>query len=520
MGASQPRKAGLQFSSNVLVNAIAFATNVIVGILLVPFFINELGVAAYGLVPLATSVTSYVAVIADSMGTATSRFLTKAFNSSEPEKANSAYTTSVIGMFFIVLMLIPVIIIVAFLSPYFFDVASNSNFDVMALFLLVFSSMLINVLGYGFVSVLFAKNRVDCHSAVKFLQVFLQASFILILFNVFPPSLVNIGVAYIFAACLSLIVLFVLVKRIYPGSKVRRSEFDRSLNKEIMSLSRWEVVDRIGVLLLIQASLVITNPLLGAEIAGKFAVVVMVITAISVFAGTMSSAFTPVTYMKYEIGKKDEMVRICTSGAKVVGIILAMPVAFVCVFSAQIFTIWVGPSFTNLSPVLFLMLFVLAGSLSFTPIIPISTAYFKVKMRSLATVSFGMLNIVLAVVFVMVLDMGLMGIAIGWATSEMLRSWVFLPYYHRKITGRKDWGFYRPTLTYVTAFIPSVIIGMIINTHFTVPASIIVLLVILMIWFIVYLMVIPRLLLNENERDIIRQCLPSSIEKRISKKIL
>jgi len=41
----------------------------------VPYFINTLGVAAYGLIPLATSITGYVAIVVQSLNISVSRFL-------------------------------------------------------------------------------------------------------------------------------------------------------------------------------------------------------------------------------------------------------------------------------------------------------------------------------------------------------------------------------------------------------------------------------------------------------------
>ncbi|WP_301002666.1 hypothetical protein [Methanoculleus sp.] len=46
-----------QLPHNLAANIAYFLVNVVIGVLLVPYFINTLGVAAYGLIPLATSIT-------------------------------------------------------------------------------------------------------------------------------------------------------------------------------------------------------------------------------------------------------------------------------------------------------------------------------------------------------------------------------------------------------------------------------------------------------------------------------
>lgn len=52
-----------RFLPNLVSNVIYFILNIIIGLALVPFFLDTLGEAAYGLVPLATSVTSYVVCV-------------------------------------------------------------------------------------------------------------------------------------------------------------------------------------------------------------------------------------------------------------------------------------------------------------------------------------------------------------------------------------------------------------------------------------------------------------------------
>jgi len=65
-----------QLPRNLAANIAYFLVNIVIGILLVPYFIDTLGVAAYGLIPLATSITGYVAIVVQSLNTAVSRFLT------------------------------------------------------------------------------------------------------------------------------------------------------------------------------------------------------------------------------------------------------------------------------------------------------------------------------------------------------------------------------------------------------------------------------------------------------------
>lgn len=65
-----------QVPKNLVTNILYFVLNVIIGLFLVPFFIDSLGVACYALIPLATSMTSYVNLVVQSINTSVSRYLT------------------------------------------------------------------------------------------------------------------------------------------------------------------------------------------------------------------------------------------------------------------------------------------------------------------------------------------------------------------------------------------------------------------------------------------------------------
>ena len=70
------RGLAAQLPRNLAANIAYFLVNILIGVLLVPYFIDTLGVAAYGLIPLATSITGYVAIVVQSLNTSVSRFLT------------------------------------------------------------------------------------------------------------------------------------------------------------------------------------------------------------------------------------------------------------------------------------------------------------------------------------------------------------------------------------------------------------------------------------------------------------
>lgn len=102
-----------RISKNVTSNIVYFVINIIIGLKLVPYFVDTLGLAAYGLIPLATSITSYVTLIIDSLNTSISRFLTIDLQRSDIARANQTFNTALFGTLAIVLILIPIVLLVS-----------------------------------------------------------------------------------------------------------------------------------------------------------------------------------------------------------------------------------------------------------------------------------------------------------------------------------------------------------------------------------------------------------------------
>lgn len=63
-----------QISINIWSNIANLITNVIVGLYYTPYLVHQLGIAAYGVVPLALIINQYIGLVTGSLTTSFSRF--------------------------------------------------------------------------------------------------------------------------------------------------------------------------------------------------------------------------------------------------------------------------------------------------------------------------------------------------------------------------------------------------------------------------------------------------------------
>jgi membrane protein EpsK len=503
-----------RFAPNLIMNTLVMVLNLLVGLLLVPYFIDSLGVAAYGIVPLATSITGYVTLVSDSLSGAISRYLTMEMRVGSPH-ASKTYNTSVFGIGGVVLALLPAVLLIAFLAPSVFDISYNTALSVQILFAGILGSVLVNTWCNNFATVMFAANRLDYMNAAKASQILLQVGLIVLTFTFAGPSLEAIGVSYLVSSLAYMAFTYLLSRRVCPDLRIKRYDFESDHFRSICSIGGWSLINSLGNLLFIQASLVITNIFLGASLGGQFGIVVTAVSAMICLFDTVSAVFTPIIYQYFSEKRFDEVLRICRFAVKGLGVIFAMPLAFLCVFSPQVLVLWVGEAYVDLSLLIWITMVPLVGIAAISPVYPLSMAYLKMKVPGIATFLSGLANVLLALTLVTFTDLGLVGIALSWSVTMFVKNCVFNPWYHARISGLKGHVFHVSLLYGFACFamLLSAYYGLSLLVH--IPASWPVILGLAAALFAVHLLVTVLFVFDAREKSMIAACVPATLSKRI-----
>ena len=191
------------------------------------FFISTLGVAAYGIIPLATSITGYVAIVVQSLNTSTSRFLTVDLQRGDYVQANKTFNTALFGLTAVILLMVPIVLVVAFCAPSLFNVPAGQESGAILLFLGVSVAFLIRSWSGNFTVQLFAFNRLDLQNIVNIVNILIQTGLIVILFTIFGPDLALVGGAYLIGAIVASLVSIAFARRVCPQLRISVRSFDR-----------------------------------------------------------------------------------------------------------------------------------------------------------------------------------------------------------------------------------------------------------------------------------------------------
>lgn len=488
--------------------------------LIVPFYIDTLGIAAYGIVPLATSFTSYVMLILESLNAAISRFLTLRIQSSDLPGATRIFNTALVTIVGIIAILIPVAVAIAWYSPVFFNITSIERNSVISLFFLVFCASFVTALRSPFAAVMYAFNKINYTSYISFTYTLLSTGLIVSFFLALTPSVFYIGVANLLSALISLIITIAYSRRVYDKIVISIKFFSKECFTDLTSLAKWILVDQIGTLLLLQLSLIIVNKKFGASTGGEYAIVLIFFSLLWSITGLFTSVLSPMYYTFYARRHFESIHNLSKVSVRCIGLAMALPIALICIFSRQLLTIWVGSEFAHLSLLIWVLLIPLTSIVAVRSLILSYAAYNKVRVPAIVTIIAGLLNLILALILPNVYGLGVMGVSLAFVIALWLRNVVFVPWYAAKVQDVAPAVFYKPIVPGVLAYFTLVIIGCPIVSILAVPSSIVHVTLISCGISIVYLIIVSRIVLTDPERVLIRSILPSYISGRIPSYIM
>jgi len=507
-----------RFSKNLISNVVYFVLNIIIGLALVPFFLDTLGPAAYGLIPLATSLTSYVTLVIDAMNGAISRYLTIELQRGDITKANETFNTAIFGTLGIILLLTPVALFIAWLAPSIFQIGEETPFAVFLLFALIFLSVLIRAWSSNFMVTLFALNRLDLRNAVNCVNLIVQIIFVVILFTAIGPSLPLVGLSYLIASVAACSFAFLLSRRLCPYLNISPKFFEKSRFKELGGMSLWLLITILGVLLRSQVALIIINMLFG-EISGtEYSLALMWFTLLMGISGLITNCFTPMIYSYRGKEDKEGLVKFTSLAIKTITLLMALPIGLVCIFAPQLLTLWVGEQYAHLAPLVWILVIPVLFLIQSACCAPINAAYKRVRGPALIHVIAGPCNIVLALLIPFIFNNGMYGVGISVGIITFIVAGLYSPMYNAYVVGMPLTTFMKPAIPGYAAFCLVGVIGIIISNliPFTNIASIVLYLIIAgCVISGVYLLVIGKFGFKKEERRIIRTVLPVNIAKHI-----
>jgi membrane protein EpsK len=508
-----------QFPLNITANIFYFVLNLGIGIWLVPYLIHHLGVASYGLVPLATSITAYMSLLTISLNGAVSRYLTIDLQKKDNKSANQFFNTAFFGSLGLVLLMLPIAGLISYFVTDIFDVPSGQSGNARLLFFAIMAAFLVTTVNSNFAVSSFAKNRFDLRNGVEGSGLIARVIFIILLFNLFSPHLFYVGLSYLGGSLITLIGAVWVWKKLTPELKVCFANFDRSRLRDLTGMGGWMFINQAAMLLFLNIDLIVVNKLFGADSGGKYASVLQWTILLRSMAATLVGVLTPIILSYYARGQMDQVINVSKKAVKLLGLTMALPIGVVCGFAAPLLSIWIGPQFSEFAPLMWLLVGHLCINLSVLPLFSNQLALNKVKIPGIIALSMGVVNFILAISLPLLFGWGIYGVAAAGAIVLTLKNAIFTPWYGAQILN-KPWNtFINSMLPGLIATIAIAIISFGIAHNFN-QSSWVDLIISFSIITLAYLLVVFFVVLRCDERELLISFIPAKggLQRILNKK--
>lgn len=421
---------------NLAANLANFLVSVVVSVFFTPYLVRHLGVAAYGVIPLATTISTYLTVLTLALNASVGRFVTVALERGDYDEANRYFNTVFFASLAVIALLaIPSIWLIS-TPEKLFRLPKGYEDETSWLLAGTVAMIMLSVLSNPFEVSSFCKNRFELRNGVTIFATLVRVGTVVFLFSLFPPRIVHVGVGILAAALVSFIGAFYVCKRLTPHLTLDPLCFSTSALKALVGSGGWIAVNHVGTLLLINIDLLVVNRLFGADSSGRYATLLQWSILLRGLAFTVAGVLGPTIVTLYARGETEELVSYSRNAVRLLGLFVALPVGLVGGLSRPILHVWLGSDFVSLAPLLTFMTVPLCINLGYIPLHNISTATNNVRIPGIVQLVAGITNLLLALFLADTLGWGMYGVAAAGGIVLTLRNVVFTPLYSARIIGK------------------------------------------------------------------------------------
>lgn len=387
-----------QTKINLYTNVIALLANILVGIYYTPYLVNSLGLAAYGVLPLALIINQYIGVATQTLTHAYTRFYSVALQKGDYVEASKDISTSLVVVLLISLLLVPVGIGIVCNVDSLFQIPSDLLDSSRLLFGYTLFSFIVSLMSSLLNVTLYATNRLDLMNVLKIVRAIFKLLFVVFAFEVFTKDVSFVGLANLLTEGIILLVSVFLFLRFKPSAvRISLGMFDRVVLFSILGMSIWVLIQLCGDTLLYRTDNLIVNHYWGTVASGALGAISEIGSYVSVIVSVIGSLFGPLILAAFAKSDHDKVKSLFLEQSTIVGCLSAIMAGTISGCSSSILDTWLGHGMGQYSWWLVMKMVVLpyyaaGGILAF-----VYRSWNKVRLPAIATIVLGVMDIIILV---------------------------------------------------------------------------------------------------------------------------
>lgn len=333
-----------QIQKNFMTNMLSLCANLIVGIFYTPYLVKNIGIVAYGFIPLSLLLNQYINILANSLTRAITRFFSIEYKRNNFKKASVYLSSSIIFAIILAFVLIPLCSIPIYYIDKIFQIPTELVESAKVLFYLSVISFFVSVITNCINITIFADNRLDLINYVKILRSITKLLFNIVLFVAFDQNLLWVGTSYLLSE-ISATFLSIFVYKKTKSIEISFSLMNFELNviKPIFSMIAWVALISFADTFLYKIDAVLVTNYFGLENTGMLGSMSEFGSYCISIASVFGSLFGPLILIAYSENRHEDVQRLTLNGGYVIGLLTCLMCGLVIGSSKDLLSIWLTP---------------------------------------------------------------------------------------------------------------------------------------------------------------------------------
>ncbi len=334
----------IQVRKNLLTNLLSMVVNIIVGILYTPFLVRNLGVAAYGVIPLSLLLNQYINILANSLTRAVTRFYTVECKKGNYEEASSYFSSSIVLTCILAFVFVPLCCIPIHYLEHLLDIPQELLSSAKVLFFFSIISFFLSVSCNCINTTIFSENRLDLINYIKIIRHLSKLIFNIVFFSFFDIDLIWVGVSYFLSEVAAVLFSIYAYKITKPKEIVFSVQNTRySVIKPVFNMIIWVALISFADTFIYKIDSILVTNYFGISQTGMLASMTEIGSYCISIASIIGSLLSPLILISYSENRHVDVRSITVDGGYVVGLIACLMCGVIMGGSYRILYLWLTP---------------------------------------------------------------------------------------------------------------------------------------------------------------------------------
>lgn len=330
---------------NLICSIMVMITNLLIGFVLSPYIVRNIGVEANGFVTLASNFVTYASLIVTALNSMAARYITISYVQKDYKKANLYYNSVFWGNLLIVAVLVlPALFFIVKMETI-IDVPPDIVTDVKLLFAFVFFGFFLSTGLPNWDCGTYVTNRLDRSYIPSVFASVIRCACIFLMMSLMAPKVWYVGFAATILTVITLITNCYNTHTLTPELRIRLSNgkpiYSLKAIWELVGSGIWNSISSVGNMLLSGLDLIIANMALGATAMGIVSLSKTLPHLMQQLSSSICNAFAPELTINYAKGDMEAVLKDIKRAMKFTSVIMTVPFAGIVVLSDRFYQLWV-----------------------------------------------------------------------------------------------------------------------------------------------------------------------------------